>query len=191
MPRTKLLALITAALMLPACAGGPASSLERPGTAASASAPTRLVAAIRSAPPTMVSYYNTITPGSAYMGRLVMSGLTVEDDQGTRLPHIAENVPTTDNGLWKVLPDGTMETTWIIRRGAAWHDSTPFTPADLVFTGKVQQDPELRVFLTAQRLFYHAAEQDFSTDGEIERHVNQQRSLQQGDGAAGDRKSVV
>ena len=150
--------LLFAALTLPACAGGPTGSLSGAGPSAAPSAPTRLVAAIRSAPPTMVSYYNTITPGSAYMGRLVMSGLTVEDDQGARLPHLAENVPTTDNGLWKVLSDGTMETTWVIRRGASWHDGTPFTSTDLAFTGRVQQDAELPEFANAAFRFVSSIE---------------------------------
>ena len=30
---------------------------------------------------------------------------------------LAETVPTIDNGLWKVAPDGRMEMTWKIRAG--------------------------------------------------------------------------
>src|SRR4030095_15173564 len=42
--------------------------------------------------------------------------------------------------------DGRMETMWKIRPGARWHDGTPFTSDDLVFTARVVQDPELAVF---------------------------------------------
>ena len=55
-------------------------------------------------------------------------------------------MPTLDNGLWKLLPDGRMETTWKIREGATWHDGTPFTADDLVFTAMVGQDKELSIF---------------------------------------------
>ena len=58
-------------------------------------------------------------------------GMTVMDDQGVRQPALAEAVPTIENGLWKLLPDGQMELIWKIRTGAAWHDGTPFTADDL------------------------------------------------------------
>jgi peptide/nickel transport system substrate-binding protein len=37
-----------------------------------------------------------------------------------------------------------METTWKIRPQATWHDGTPFTADDLLFTAMVSQDRELR-----------------------------------------------
>jgi peptide/nickel transport system substrate-binding protein len=36
-----------------------------------------------------------------------------------------------------------METTWLIRPGARWHDGTPLTSQDLVFTATVVRDPDL------------------------------------------------
>ncbi|MBM2812391.1 MAG: hypothetical protein HW416_3150, partial [Chloroflexi bacterium] len=56
-------------------------------------------------------------------------------------------VPSLENGLWKLLPDGRMETTWRIRDGAQWHDGTPVTSADLLLTAQVFNDealPEIR-----------------------------------------------
>src|SRR2546428_235254 len=53
---------------------------------------------------------------------LVHSGLTVGGDQRVRHPMLAEAVPTLENGLWKLLPDGRMETTWRLREGTRWHD---------------------------------------------------------------------
>src|SRR4030095_14283228 len=61
-------------------------------------------------------------------------------------PQLAEAVPTTENGLWRVLPDGRMETTWKLRPGATWHDGTPFTSDDLLFTSTVVRDRELVIF---------------------------------------------
>lgn len=59
---------------------------------------------------------------------------------GTRLADVA---PTTDNGLWKLSPDGTMETTWKLRRDATWHDGKPFTAEDMLFTFQVGRDKEV------------------------------------------------
>lgn len=55
-------------------------------------------------------------------------------------------MPSLENGLWKLLPDGRMETTWKIRPGAVWHDGTSFTTDDLVFTALTGNDPELPDF---------------------------------------------
>jgi ABC-type transport system substrate-binding protein len=96
----------------------------------------------------MVDYFQSAGSfsGASHMVRLASSGLTWTNDQGARVPQLADAVPTAENGLWKVLPDGRMETTWTIRSGAAWHDGTPVTSDDLAFTALVQQDPDLREF---------------------------------------------
>src|SRR5439155_24301384 len=62
---------------------------------------------------------------------------------GVALPMLAEAAPTLENGLWKLLPDGRMETTLTVRPNATWHDGTPVTADDLVFTARVAQDPEI------------------------------------------------
>jgi len=80
--------------------------------------------------------------GNGELGVLVHAGLTATDLAGQTLPRLAEAVPTVDNGLWKLNPDGTMETTWKIRSGAEWHDGTPLTTDDLVFTMQVVRDRE-------------------------------------------------
>src|SRR5207247_6912865 len=55
-------------------------------------------------------------------------------------------VPTVENGQWKLLPDGRMEIRWHIRQGARWHDGTPFTSDDVIFTVQVAADPEIPLF---------------------------------------------
>jgi peptide/nickel transport system substrate-binding protein len=82
-------------------------------------------------------------PGLTEIEQLVNAGLTQLDQANALAPVLAEAVPTTANGLWKVFPDGRMETTWRIREGAVWQDGTPFTADDLVFSIAVAQDPEL------------------------------------------------
>jgi len=85
-------------------------------------------------------------PGVAEVEQLVHAGLSQTDDNGALQGVLAEAVPSTSNGLWQVFPDGRMETTWHIREGAAWHDGTPFTADDLVFTSTVGQDAEIPLF---------------------------------------------
>src|SRR5437867_412447 len=56
---------------------------------------------------------------------LVHVGLASADDKGVLRPLLAEQVPSIDNGGWRLLPVGRMETTWTLKPGAAWHDGTP------------------------------------------------------------------
>jgi peptide/nickel transport system substrate-binding protein len=84
-------------------------------------------------------------PGIDALEQLVSSGLTVLDVNGNRIPQLAESVPTIENGLWKVYPDGRMETTWTLRPGLVWQDGQPFTADDLAFTAKIVQDKELPI----------------------------------------------
>jgi peptide/nickel transport system substrate-binding protein len=85
-------------------------------------------------------------PGSQELEQLVNAGLTIADSQGKLVPELAEAVPTVENGLWKVFPDGRMETVWKIRPGARWQDGTPVTAEDFVFTASVAQDKDLLLF---------------------------------------------
>src|SRR5207249_7161951 len=103
------------------CAGpGPAGGAPTGGAGAQSSAPApaptgpkRVVAAMQGSP---LGGYARLDPnnserGNQELGGLVHAGLTGVDPTGRILPRLAETVPTVDNGLWKVNPDGTMETT--------------------------------------------------------------------------------
>lgn len=85
-------------------------------------------------------------PGSQELEQLVNAGLTIADHQGVLHPQLAESVPSVENGLWRVFPDGRMETSWRIRPGARWQDGAPVTADDFVFTAAVAQDRELLLF---------------------------------------------
>jgi peptide/nickel transport system substrate-binding protein len=129
----------------------PASPRSEPAPAASTS-PKRITAAIQSDPAVLSSKIRLLGVGIAgvdALEELVAAGLVHADFNGTLRPQLAEAVPTLENGLWKLLPDGRMETTWRIRPGAKWHDGTPFTSDDLLFTAEVVQDREVRVFREA------------------------------------------
>jgi peptide/nickel transport system substrate-binding protein len=96
--------------------------------------------------PTVSKTLNTIIPGATALDRLVSAGLSSADDRGAQQPQLAEAVPSLENGLWKLLPDGRMETRWRIRSGASWHDGTPLTVDDLLFAAQVSQDRDLLLF---------------------------------------------
>lgn len=109
-------------------------------------APKRITAAMKTVPPFLYQKLNPANvSGGPEVSELVAVGLTTVDDRGELIARLAESAPTTDNGLWKVFPDGRMETTWRIRDGALWHDRTPLSSDDLVFTATVVRDREIAV----------------------------------------------
>jgi peptide/nickel transport system substrate-binding protein len=75
---------------------------------------------------------------------LYSAGLIGFDGPGSTAAQLAEAVPSLENGFWKVLPDGRMETTFRIRPDARWHDGTPLTSEDVLFGAQIGKEyPEL------------------------------------------------
>lgn len=148
--RRATVSLLAALVLLAACAapsgstGGRAPSGEA-APAAGPATPKRIIAGLTGDPPTFSARFNPggVVPGIDRLEEFLNSGLSVEDDRGLRRPLLGESVPTVENGLWKLLPDGRMETTWTIRPSVVWHDGTPFTTNDLLFAARVEQDPEM------------------------------------------------
>jgi peptide/nickel transport system substrate-binding protein len=138
------------AVALAACAGSGA----QPGNPKTGTSPVpesapfkRATAAIKFDPPTLNTKLNPATvAGVDNVEELVNAGVVRLDDRGGLLPLLATAVPSLDNGQWRLLPDGRMETTWKLRPDAAWHDGAPVTSADLAFTLTVGRDPDLAVF---------------------------------------------
>ncbi len=132
-------------LLVAGCAPRPSPTAE--GAAPPPPAPKRITVGVQSefnAVATRVVRSGAASrPGVTEIEALVHAGLTQTDHAGMLQGELAEAVPSTANGLWKVFPDGRMETTWRIRDGAVWQDGTPFTAEDLVFTAAVGRDPEL------------------------------------------------
>ncbi len=115
-----------------------------------ATGPKRLVTAVTSDLPSLRTTLSRAAggtlAGAPELEQLMHAGLTIIDNAATLQPQLAEAVPTVENGLWKVFPDGRMETTWKLRPAALWHDGTPVTADDFVFTARVAQDPTLVAF---------------------------------------------
>lgn len=139
--------------LLAACAppaGGPAGAPASPGQP---TAPKRIVVAAQDDPPVLVDRLTTANaPGLDGIENLYNPGLAATDKTGAQVPVIAEQVPTVENSLWKVFPNGRMETHWRIRTGVLWHDGTPMTARDIVFTQQVDADPELPFTTSAAAL---------------------------------------
>jgi peptide/nickel transport system substrate-binding protein len=67
---------------------------------------------------------------------LFVARLVHSDDVDTPQPVLSEAVPVLNTDTWQVFPDGRMETTFRLRPDLRWHDGTPLTAEDVVFTQK-------------------------------------------------------
>jgi peptide/nickel transport system substrate-binding protein len=74
---------------------------------------------------------------------VVSQFLAVIGADGTPHPRLLAELPSVERGTWKLLPDGTMETVWKLRPDVVWHDGTPFTAEDVIFSWQVNRDPEV------------------------------------------------
>lgn len=140
--------ILTTLLMVLGCA--PASQPGQQGTSGEGQRPgtrTRITAGILGDPYTLSATVNTAgtggQPGVEEVERLIHAGLSISDDKGVLRPVLGEAVPSLDNGLWRVQPDGRMELTWKIKSDARWQDASAVTAADLLFTIQVGQDKDL------------------------------------------------
>jgi peptide/nickel transport system substrate-binding protein len=151
MQRTRCLFIwLVIAVTLMACAPAPTAGTSGKNDVATTTpaATKRITAAIRSVPASLVQQRTPRSPtvhGLDGIEELTHAGLTYTRADGTRAGQLAETVPTLDNGFWKLLPDGRMETTWQIKPTAKWHDGTAVTADDFLFTAAVEQDKELEI----------------------------------------------
>jgi peptide/nickel transport system substrate-binding protein len=63
------------------------------------------------------------------------------DDQARTNPYLIETLPQLNTDAWRVFPDGHMEVTYHLRPNIVWHDGTPFTAEDFVFSYKAYSTP--------------------------------------------------
>lgn len=137
------------AVVLMACAQAQAPAGQRGAAdeAPRAVAVKRVAAAILGDAPALVQELNAFGQrGMDVLEELLLVGLTLEDNRGLLRPQLAEAVPTVENGLWEVQPDGRMRTTWRTKPGVRWHDGAPFTSADLLFAAQVGMDRDVPEF---------------------------------------------
>lgn len=134
------------ALLLAGCAAPGPGAGQPGGEVARPTGPKRIIAGIMSDPQSLYPLLNDSSiRGGEVIEELANSGLAVVDSRGSLRPQLAEAVPSVDNGLWRLTPDGRAETTWKLKEGTHWHDGTPFTSFDLVFTVQLLRDKELNM----------------------------------------------
>jgi peptide/nickel transport system substrate-binding protein len=131
----------------------PGDRSQAPASGETSTARKRVTLAIRGYPNTLNAGINAAGPGGvagvSELEVMVQSGLGDVDTRRVVGPRLAETLPSIDNGLWKLLPDGRMETSWTIRADARWHDGVPLTTKDLLFAVQLGQDRELGVLNNA------------------------------------------
>jgi peptide/nickel transport system substrate-binding protein len=117
--------------------------------------PKILRAAIRIEPSAFIGSMvavTTSTGGVLQVTEIAHNWLTVTDTASLPQPSLGVDLPSIDQGTWKVNPDGTMETTWKLQPNAFWHDGAPFTSEDLAFGWEAMNDPAVSARSVASRL---------------------------------------
>ncbi|MBM2809798.1 MAG: hypothetical protein HW416_557 [Chloroflexi bacterium] len=143
MRRAILIALVLV-LLGAACAPAPSPSSPASSASGGPAQPTRtLVVAVEDEPKSLAARLIGQVGRSLHFRRMFNADLALLDDQSNPLPYLAEALPQLDTDTWKVFPDGTMETTYRLKPNLAWHDGTPLTADDFVFSWKLYTTPEL------------------------------------------------
>ncbi|HZT05761.1 MAG TPA: ABC transporter substrate-binding protein [Chloroflexota bacterium] len=133
--------IVAAACAGPAATQPPAASAV-PGTS---TASTRtLVAAVRVEPESIAAKGpRQVGVSLHFVKRLFNAELSIENQQGTPIPYLADAVPQLNTESWTVEPDGHMETTYHLRPNLRWHDGSPLTSDDFLFAWQVYRTPDL------------------------------------------------
>jgi len=66
--------------------------------------------------------------------RMFNAFLDIYDGDDHPQPYLAEALPVLNTDSWIVNPDGTMETRYRLKPNLVWHDGSPLTADDFVFT---------------------------------------------------------
>ena len=75
--------------------------------------------------------------GPEHLQAMVQRDLVDPDERGEYQPQVAVARPAQAQGTWQVFPDGRMDTTWSLRPNVRWHDGTPLTIDDVLFSWQV------------------------------------------------------
>src|SRR5438034_11150900 len=152
--RLTFVALVFLVTLASGCAPGAPAPTSGAGPA-QPRAPITLTIGVQNGPTSFMSvpYGGSPSQGGTQHDRYVGHDfLVVQDEVGAWIPHLAVEKPSLEKGTWVVNPDGTMDVTWQIRPNVTWHDGTPFTSDDLLFTLGVKTDPEMRWPTSNERL---------------------------------------
>lgn len=129
--------LIAVCLLIGGCAPGAPSTASDSGAAPTSQSKRLTIALQQEAAPDV----GTVPVPNAE--EFFQDYLTVNDTLGNPMPELAAELPAQDRGTWVVNPDGTMVTTYKLRPNIRWHDGTPLSPQDFVFSWRVANDRSL------------------------------------------------
>jgi peptide/nickel transport system substrate-binding protein len=137
--------LAVALLFAVACAPTTPQSARQPSASGSApaaqSAPQKpLVIANAFEPATLEASFGNGS-GNREIGILLSGYLAFVDNPYQVKPYLAADLPRLEDGSWKLLPDGRMETTYRLRPNLRFHDGHPITAADFAFAHEVRTNP--------------------------------------------------
>ena len=135
------------ALFLSACASpGPRNASDEATVGRPTQARTLRIA-IRVEPTTIASKSPGLGSGVTLgtVKRIFDADLILKDSNGMVVPYLAESLPQLNTDSWKVFPDGRMETTYRLKPNLVWHDGTPLSTLDFVFSWRAYSLPELGV----------------------------------------------
>lgn len=127
-------------LILTSCSGARPFGSSEP-TLGSAAESGALVLVARGEPDTLASIELVRSSGPRFMSipRLFNAGLVLLDGQELPRPYLAQQVPQLQSDSWRVLGDGRMETTYVLRPNLTWHDGSSLGAEDFVFGWQVYQ----------------------------------------------------
>lgn len=84
------------------------------------------------------------SPEAQEMYNLIYSGLISENSRSELEPDLVQTVPTTNNGMVQMLPDGGMTVTYRLRPGLKWQDGQTLSSEDILFTWQAHTDPQIK-----------------------------------------------
>lgn len=113
--------------------GGDAPGAEKP---ARPDRGNRLVIGLQQEPDKLNTMLNAMVTGT-YVNQTIHGYFAKYDEDMVLVPELIEEIPTLENG--GVAPDG-LRYTYRLREGVTWHDGTPLTAADVVFTADALLD---------------------------------------------------
>jgi peptide/nickel transport system substrate-binding protein len=146
MRSTRVAVFVILAWLLSSCAPRPQADAggdgrETPSHAAVVNKPLRI--GLMSEPTALGGKFGGGGTGLAEYEFLFAAKLIHYDQLGNPVPVLVEEIPSLERGTWQVLDGGRMETTYRLRRALTWHDGTPFTADDVLFSWSAIMNPDL------------------------------------------------
>ena len=69
-----------------------------------------------------VRYGGSPSQGGTQHGRYVVHNfMVIQDETGAWIPQLATELPSIENGTWKIGLDGSMDVTWRLHPNIRWH----------------------------------------------------------------------